>query len=180
MSLQRQDEEYKRDPYHDRQQSLTALGFASYTSYLRSTLWRAIRQRVLDEHSTCLRCGRKATQIHHGSYDRETMDGTSTAALVSACKACHRRAERYARHLRGWERLNAVTVQLMASSVGRRPSRFRPRRQKAASIWSALRKPFNPTPRLIKRPRLAQNASLSGVFALSSEFDSRPQNPLDS
>lgn len=77
-----------------RSEKLARMGFKSYDAYLRSSIWAAIRQRVLDrDNSTCSVCNRDAECVHHTKYDDATMDGRSITALVSLCEACHRAIE---------------------------------------------------------------------------------------
>lgn len=80
--------------YRYRDENLRALGFESYKMYLASALWKGIRARVLEQHPNCLRCGKKATQVHHRAYDPATLRGELLAAMNPACAKCHRRAEK--------------------------------------------------------------------------------------
>ena len=84
------------NPYGYRDDNLRVLGFKSYSEYLRSALWKSIRKRVIDtgppECAKCLK--RKATQVHHRSYDPATLRGDSILSLTKLCGGCHRRAER--------------------------------------------------------------------------------------
>lgn len=62
--------------YNRRNKVLRGLGFASYEEYLASPLWAEISRRKLDsEGRRCYACGKTATQVHHGDYDRETLRG---------------------------------------------------------------------------------------------------------
>jgi len=82
------------------------------------------------------------------------MRGDTIEALVATCRACHKRAEKKGWGLDGWERLNTVTLYLMAP-----PARL----DFQSAFWSPpLRKKkgwlrerayalaFDPTPRLVK------------------------------
>jgi hypothetical protein len=63
-----------------------------YGAYLRSPLWRRIRNRVLKrDHRECQRhgCDRKANEVHHRSYDDDVMKGNDDSKLVSLCRSCH-------------------------------------------------------------------------------------------
>jgi 2-polyprenyl-6-methoxyphenol hydroxylase-like FAD-dependent oxidoreductase len=65
----------ENDPYH--------MYMANPQSYLQSALWRKIRRRVLKrDRNTCVRCGCKATQVHHRSYEPEAV--TTASSSVSA------------------------------------------------------------------------------------------------
>lgn len=67
-------------------------GNPAYDRYIHSAAWRkkADKRLQMDGH-TCQVCGRKATDVHHLTYDRfghEDMDD-----LVSLCRKCHEKAE---------------------------------------------------------------------------------------
>lgn len=62
----------------------------SYKTYLRSKKWKDIRAVVLqrDNHQ-CQACNAPAQEVHHWSYDADTLDGTRNHNLVSLCRQCH-------------------------------------------------------------------------------------------
>lgn len=61
-----------------------------YRAYLKGRLWRRIRLLVLRrDHWRCRSCGDRASQVHHGSYDRDTMAGKDLSKLYSLCRSCH-------------------------------------------------------------------------------------------
>ncbi|MGB8028149.1 MAG: hypothetical protein WCF30_00665 [Terracidiphilus sp.] len=61
-----------------------------YLEYLRSTLWKNIRKRILKrDGSACRRCGGKATEVHHRSYSEAVLAGNDDAQLASICEGCH-------------------------------------------------------------------------------------------
>ena len=63
---------------------------ADYADYLKSPLWRKIKRRVLKrDGNSCLRCGGKATRVHHRSYADEVLAGNNDAQLASICEGCH-------------------------------------------------------------------------------------------
>ena len=77
-----------------RERILLDIGFASYRDYLKSTLWKIIREAKLDASPRCELCNQSlAAQIHHLRYSREALVGQDAWALVSACPDCHRRVE---------------------------------------------------------------------------------------
>ena len=68
--------------------------WSDYAQYLAGDLWNAIRRFVLLEAShQCVGCAKKATQVHHRSYDKKTMRGRDTSKLVALCATCHRHIE---------------------------------------------------------------------------------------
>jgi hypothetical protein len=71
---------------------LQAIGFGSYTDYLKSPLWASIRSRVYaSKGRMCLGCKtRRATQIHHRQYDLDTLKGDTLNYLIPICRQCHR------------------------------------------------------------------------------------------
>jgi hypothetical protein len=82
-----------REAYSDRNETLFLLGFKTYGAYLRSKLWKIVRQRALDIHGAeCRRCGQPATQAHHASYLREVLIGEDVRGLVPVCAPCHKGA----------------------------------------------------------------------------------------
>lgn len=79
----------------DRESILSRLGYSSYDSYLDSPLWGNIRGRVLKrDQKLCLRCGDRATEVHHSNYREPVLRGDDDAALVSLCRMCHETVER--------------------------------------------------------------------------------------
>jgi 5-methylcytosine-specific restriction endonuclease McrA len=76
--------------YVRRQRNLEKLGFRTYSEYLASDLWKAIRSRVLQrDNGICRRCKGRAWQVHHRKYVMKAMDGTNIGLLVSVCGPCH-------------------------------------------------------------------------------------------
>ena len=70
------------------------MGFASYPEYLKSSLWKKIRSRVIKENNrTCVQCGKRATQVHHTNYSLACLDGHDDSGLLSTCRNCHQNAE---------------------------------------------------------------------------------------
>lgn len=62
----------------------------TYLEYLASPQWKKLRKRVLArDNGRCQSCGRRASEVHHGAYDRATMRGESTDRLHSLCGICH-------------------------------------------------------------------------------------------
>lgn len=65
-----------------------------YQEYMASELWRTIRERIMErDRWTCQACGRKATVVHHKSYDREVLDGNRDSDLIAICNHCHQQIE---------------------------------------------------------------------------------------
>lgn len=87
-----------REAYSDRNETLRLLGFPSYASYLKSSLWKIVRERALQiQGSQCRKCGGAATQAHHAVYTREVLTGEDVRGLVPVCGGCHKLASRTAR-----------------------------------------------------------------------------------
>lgn len=71
--------------------SLSYLRFYSYGDYLKSQVWQKIRKEVLESNSwQCKYCDRKASQVHHESYDLDTMSGRNLRYLTPVCWSCHK------------------------------------------------------------------------------------------
>ena len=72
-----------------------SLGFKSYSDYLRSPLWSAIRKRVFKAKGrSCFLCGAFATQVHHQRYREDDLNGNSIRKLFPICGECHKGIER--------------------------------------------------------------------------------------
>ena len=60
-----------------------------YAEYLKSDEWKERRKMLMEEADwTCMKCGEKATQLHHVSYENigeeELIDD-----VIAVCKDCH-------------------------------------------------------------------------------------------
>jgi 5-methylcytosine-specific restriction endonuclease McrA len=59
-----------------------------YSLYLKTSHWRRIRERTLQrDRRRCVRCQKKATDIHHLTYVRLGREDLND--LVSVCRDCH-------------------------------------------------------------------------------------------
>lgn len=77
--------------FHD---SLSLLGFSSYRLYLRSPLWRLVRERVFQvKGRACFLCADGATVVHHRKYTGLTLIGEDINSLCPICEGCHRAIE---------------------------------------------------------------------------------------
>jgi hypothetical protein len=73
---------------------LHRLGYPDYETYLRSALWREIRDRVMENHLwICERCGERAEEVHHRYYTEAVMRGDKDSLLVPLCAKCHNEVE---------------------------------------------------------------------------------------
>lgn len=75
--------------YGKRRNNLKSMGFDSYETYLKSAIWKRIRNRVFARSSACMCCGQRADVVHHRSYDMETLSGSTLSRLVPICDGCH-------------------------------------------------------------------------------------------
>jgi len=75
--------------YEQRDAVLRAMGFPSYRAYRQSGMWIRIREKQLADQPWCTGCGRKASQVHHLRYDKQTLQGRRPSNLVSVCGHCH-------------------------------------------------------------------------------------------
>ena len=82
-----------KEQYAIRNALLQALGFKNYSLYLKSETWKKIRHRVLLTSPPCSVCARRATQVHHTTYTRANLQGTSLEGLVAVCGQCHKACE---------------------------------------------------------------------------------------
>ena len=72
--------EYMRDPENPRPKN--------YGKYLDSPAWSNLRKHILERDGYLCICGRKATEVHHKTYERTGKEYLSD--LVSLCELCHR------------------------------------------------------------------------------------------
>lgn len=80
----------KRDEYQRRRDERDDAWRQWYSSYLQSTAWHDLRQKVLTrDNRTCrnIHCDRPAEQVHHVTYERVGCEDLDD--LVSICRACH-------------------------------------------------------------------------------------------
>lgn len=84
----------EHDAYKQRDVVLFRMGFASYRDYLKSQLWKVIRDAKLAVDPRCEICdGSLANQVHHIAYNREVLQGKNRRKLVSTCGDCHTKIE---------------------------------------------------------------------------------------
>jgi hypothetical protein len=74
--------------------SFKKFGFKSYSDYLKSHIFKKIKEEVFNIHSkTCICCKKEATQIHHMKYTDENILGKNYKYLVPICGKCHYKIE---------------------------------------------------------------------------------------
>ncbi len=61
------------------------------TEYLKSKLWKkTIKPRILKrDGGICRSCGGPGDEVHHRTYDRDVLEGSNDAMLVTVCRWCH-------------------------------------------------------------------------------------------
>ena len=79
--------------YADRDSVLRSIGYASYSEYLASETWRAIRSRDLNRLPNCTFCGKRAECVHHRKYSEAVLRGESDFWLSPLCFDCHTEIE---------------------------------------------------------------------------------------
>jgi hypothetical protein len=81
--------------YEERDALLLSLGYGSYREYLQSYLWLEVRARAWMTHGKeCRICKRRrATVLHHLTYDVEVLMGYDLDKLVPLCYHCHEEVE---------------------------------------------------------------------------------------
>jgi hypothetical protein len=66
------------------------IGFDNYYKYLKSKLWKKIRSSQLSYEPRCVACGKRATQVHHRSYNKDILlKWCPNWGLESVCRQCH-------------------------------------------------------------------------------------------
>lgn len=84
----------KGKDYASRNQFLRELGFRCYAEYLRSSLWRTIRDEVYRlKGRDCFLCGAPATAVHHNRYHMDDLCGKQMRHVNPICGKCHREIE---------------------------------------------------------------------------------------
>ena len=82
------------ETYAQRDILLSQLGFASYSTYLESDLWKSIRTAAFNLHGIDCRLCRKRTRVlHHISYCLDVLIGKELKWLIPLCNECHYKVE---------------------------------------------------------------------------------------
>lgn len=79
-----------------RKENVPDLTQLDYTHYLRTALWKKIKQWVLArDDKRCVICHAAYTEmeVHHRSYGLDVLEGRRDDMLVTLCSACHERVE---------------------------------------------------------------------------------------
>jgi len=105
--------------YAARRRVLLALGFDTYELYLASDLWRRIRNAKLDaEGRICYGCGAPdCVQVHHGDYERPTLEGKAPHRLMVVCDSCHEECEYFGKTKLGPAEATANLRKLRAQNL---------------------------------------------------------------
>lgn len=100
-----------------------------YNAYLRSPVWRAIRQRKLEtaDYKCECGCGRRATLVHHRDYRPRVLAGEDLSPLVALCWQCHHVVEFDNRRRKRdvWQDKERVLAELVAGAGCLGPGRDR-------------------------------------------------------
>lgn len=76
--------------YEQRDVILRQMGYSCYQEYLRSSLWRSIRQKAMVAcNGECVLCRHPAKEVHHTNYSEASLRGQSIESLVPLCETCH-------------------------------------------------------------------------------------------
>ena len=80
--------------YRRRNTELKRLGYSSYEEYLRSELWKTIRDRVFKKRGRhCTLCPSPADVVHHQTYSKRVLTGHKICDLLPMCRRCHSSVE---------------------------------------------------------------------------------------
>lgn len=114
--------------YRERNRVIRAMGFKDYAAYLKSDLWKGIRERVLAERPHCEGCGKDANQVHHSAYRKKDLEGRDLRRLYSVCGGCHYRSEFRSRDHEKLNPKQATTklAQIARTNVEKRSEVFDP------------------------------------------------------
>lgn len=75
-----------------------------YSIYLKSDAWQIKRKAVLKAAGYRCRCGNRATQVHHETYERVFNERLSD--LTAVCRACHQAEHSKSNGNRNYENRN--------------------------------------------------------------------------
>lgn len=97
------DAELQRLRVRLRREGISDVRSLEYSQYLRTSLWRKIKQWIFDRDlQKCVVCKREKVSrstndmdVHHRSYDIDVLEGRREDMLVSLCTRCHRTVEFY-------------------------------------------------------------------------------------
>lgn len=84
---------YDMANYHERDSLLRSFGFASYSDYLASDMWRQIRSDMLQRYPRCVLCWSPPEVVHHIRYNAGALLGLERSSLVCLCNQCHETIE---------------------------------------------------------------------------------------
>jgi 5-methylcytosine-specific restriction endonuclease McrA len=106
-------------PYAWRSVVVSQLGYSSYGDYLKSDLWKSIRERVLirDGHQ-CRYCKEPASQAHHRNYRTDTMSGKDIQDIHAVCGTCHKFVEFIGSRKLSMPQMKARTLALVKMASG--------------------------------------------------------------
>jgi len=99
--------------YQKRDDKLLFLGFGDYKAYLASDLWKSLRSYKLSRYRNCMVCDAPSTQVHHMSYDADTLRGERMHRLVQLCRGCHYAIEYDGKRKRDVREANAALIKLV-------------------------------------------------------------------
>lgn len=79
--------------YYGKKSKFKYNGFDNYEDYLKSPIWKSIRNRVFNKKGKiCERCkSTKRLNVHHSSYAPNVMNGNDISKLYVLCESCHQR-----------------------------------------------------------------------------------------
>ena len=81
-------------PYIHRESNLEKIGFKNYKEYLKSDIWKKLREEILKrDNYKCVICGEKAINVHHKNYHYKVLIGIKKEYLVPLCRNCHKKIE---------------------------------------------------------------------------------------
>lgn len=85
----------KFNEYIQRDKYLKEIGFDSYKDYLKSDLWKKIREDVFkNKPNRCHFChATEGLQVHHRQYYRDILLGQNIKPLEILCGKCHKNIE---------------------------------------------------------------------------------------
>lgn len=85
---------YRSSPYKIRDDILKNIGFQSYKEYLKSDIWKIIKdQAIIKFGIKCKICHNNTKIYHHTMYNEEVLSGNDISSLIPICNSHHYKIE---------------------------------------------------------------------------------------
>jgi len=94
------------------------LEFKDYREYQKSSLWQAIRLRVIErDKGLCRICNQRGRDCHHIDYELHTLNGTDISNIILVCRKCHDECEFEGRTKLIQQKASQKTLELLKGTI---------------------------------------------------------------